>query len=194
MASLSILQVAVSGRAVRERIDGKVAQDLSPPARLARELGLVLTRARTSLTHGVGVIEGAVQAAAGDARLEQVLALEASRTSPRTHADDGVCVITLVALGPAPLFGAVAPGDARALEGALQSLGAAPDAAVTRLGVQVAPAAGEAFDLGALAEGYPHLGALGAGTAGGQARCRFCGQSFEAYRTSCPSCGGVVDR
>jgi hypothetical protein len=189
VAALSILQVAISGRAVRERVTAKVDQIPAPPARLGREVGMVLHRARTALTHGIA----AAEPAAPEARLEQIVSLESSREAPRTHADDGVTVVTIVALGAAPLWPATAPGDARALEAALQTLAAVPDAAVTRLAVHLAPEAGQSFDTASLSAGYPHLPPLSAGGAS-QVRCRFCGVAFDAYRTSCPSCGGAVER
>lgn len=186
MAASSILQVAVSGRPVRERIAGKVAQLTGAPSRLARELGLVLQRAKSSITHGAAVVED-VAGPAAEARVDAVLALEASRTSPLTHAEDGVTVVTVVAVGPAPLW------NAPNVEACVQALAGVPDGALTRVAVHLAPEDGQSFDVSALAQGYPHLAPLALGAAG-QVRCRFCGVTFEAYRTSCPSCGGAVER
>ncbi len=193
MPALSILQVAVSGRPVRERIAGKVSQIPAAPARLGREVGLVLQRAKGSVTHGVAATESAPSDPGAEARLEQVLALEASRRAPLTHPDDGVSVVTVVALGHAALWGTCAPGDARGIEASLGALASVPDGGVTRLAVHLAPDAGQAFDASAVSEGYPHLAPVSFGAAS-QTKCRFCGVSFEAYRTTCPSCGGAVVR
>lgn len=189
MAALSILQVAIAGRAVRERIAAKIDQIPGAPARLGREVGMVLARARTALTHAVAVAEPG----ATEGRLEQVLSLESSRSAPLTHADDGVTVVTVAALGSAPLWPATTPADSRSVEDALQALAAVPDGAVTRVAVHLAPEAGQSFETACLSAGYPHLPPVSAGGAS-QVRCRFCGVAFEAYRTSCPSCGGAVER
>ena len=194
MAFLSILQVASSDRRVRERIAGRVAQLSSQPARLAREVGLALFRARTSLTHVAGAGEGPLPDSAAGARVDELSKLEGGRTAPTTHRDDGVTVITILALGPDRVMAAAPIDSTPTLDSTLQSLGAATDRAVDRLVVVLSPSADESFDPTSLSTGYPHLVALGTGPAAGQTRCRYCGAIVDAYRTSCPNCGGGAAR
>ena len=194
MAFLSILQVASSDRRLRERVAGRVAQLSDHPARLAREVGLALLRARNSLTHAASASEGPLRGSAASARIEQVVALEGGRTAPTTHRDDGVSVITVLALGSERLTPTAPIGSRPALEVALQTLGAAADRTVDRLAVVLSPAAEASFGPASLSAGYPHMVALGTGPAAGQTRCRYCGTIVDAYRTSCPNCGGGAER
>jgi hypothetical protein len=180
--ALSILQVAVQGKATRERVAGKVAQITTAPGRLLREVGLVLSRARPQTTHGACLVEGS----ASEVRMDEIVGLEGTRRAPMVHADDGVSVITILALGPGQLW---LMND---VESAVSAISSVADGQVGRALVHFAPADGQSFDPARVTDGYPHLAPLGG--AATQTKCRFCSVSFEAYRTTCPGCGGAVAR
>lgn len=192
MAHLGILQLAAPGRPLRDKIEQRARSLAGDPARLAREVGLALGRARATVTNAVGLVDGPLDDRTAAERRDQCVSLEAGRALTPVAHDDGVVVYTVLATGPRPPFAAVSPGDVQALERTLQALAATADGTLSAFVVHVAPADGEALDPSTLAATHPHLAAIAPGKASGWTRCRFCDAPMEAYRTSCPACGGAV--